>query len=96
MRLESLIRHWLFWGGIGASASYFIVQSLPVPAVKNTTAFVLAGKVVGGSSAINGMFFDRPSRFDWDAWATAASPAIDSAENGWDSTAIYPFYKKVS
>ncbi|KAK3348931.1 GMC oxidoreductase-like protein [Lasiosphaeria hispida] len=82
------------WGGVGASASYFIVQSLPLPDVKNKTAFVLAGKVVGGSSAINGMFFDRPSRHDLDAWASVASPQLDSSQNRWGWSGLYPFFKK--
>lgn len=78
------------WGGIGASASYFIVQSQPVPDAKNATAFVLAGKVVGGSSAINGQFFDRPSRHDLDAWAACGG----SGKNKWDWKDVFPFYKK--
>ncbi|KAK0728889.1 hypothetical protein B0T26DRAFT_639795 [Lasiosphaeria miniovina] len=82
------------WGGIGASASYFVVQSLPVPDIQNKTAFVLAGKVVGGSSAVNGMFFDRPSRHDWDAWVAVASPEFDSSQDKWSWGDVYPFYKK--
>ena len=84
------------WGGIGASASYFIVQSLPVPDVKNKTAFVLAGKVVGGSTAINGQFFDRPSRYDFDAYDSISSGQLESVQNSWSWNAVFPFFKKVS
>jgi len=63
--------------------------------VKNATAFVLAGKVVGGSSAINGMFFDRPSRYDMDAWAGAANNGLSSIHTRWGWNAMFPFFKKV-
>ena len=63
--------------------------------MKNATAFVLAGKVVGGSSTINGMFFDRPSRHDMDAWATVASNGLGSIHTRWDWNAMFPFFKKV-
>ena len=56
---------------------------------------VLAGKTVGGSSAVNGMFFDRPSRFDFDAWTQAGSPELDSGKDKWDWNSIFPFFKKV-
>ena len=42
------------WGGGGGLASTWLFSSLPNPAVKNKTAIVFAGKVVGGSSAVNG------------------------------------------
>ena len=84
------------WNGIGASASYFIYQSLPNTEVQNKPAFLLAGKALGGSSAINGMFFDRGSRFDHDAWnAIATSGSTPQAEH-WDWNGIFPFFKKVS
>src|SRR5262245_14159813 len=43
--------------------------SLPNPDMGNAPAVVVAGQAVGGSSTVNGMFFDRGSRFDYDAWA---------------------------
>jgi choline dehydrogenase len=46
--------------------------SLPNSEMDNRTAFVKAGQVVGGSSAVNGMFFDRGSHLDHDAWAEVA------------------------
>jgi choline dehydrogenase len=73
----------------------FNYQSLPNAQVKNKTAVVLTGKTVGGSSAINGMVFDRPSRFDLDAWAQAAGPAFDASEYKWNWEGIFPYYKKV-
>ena len=56
---------------------------------------MIVGKVVGGSSAINGMFFDRASRFDFDSWDQAGSPEFDGLETKWNWNATFPFYKKV-
>ncbi|KAK0719235.1 hypothetical protein B0H67DRAFT_149205 [Lasiosphaeris hirsuta] len=73
-------------------ASSWTFQSLPNPEMNNKTAFVLAGQVVGGSSAVNGMFFDRGSRFDYDSWTEAAGP--DSSGIRWNWQGIFPFFKK--
>ena len=85
----------IIWGGSSAGAGSFVFQSLPNPDVKNGTASVLVGKTVGGSSAINGMFFDRPSRFDFEAWSEAGRPEFNSSEDKWDWDGIFPYYKKV-
>jgi choline dehydrogenase len=82
------------WGGSGIGAKSWTVISQPVPDFKNKTALVRAGQVVGGSSAANGMFFDRPARQDHDAWADAVDDAGDHGGEKWDWNAIYPFFKK--
>lgn len=80
----------------GGMASTWNLQSLPSPDVKNKTASVIVGKVVGGSSAVNGMYFDRGSRFDYDAWAQAGSPDFNGSQHNWDWSGIFPYFKKVS
>ena len=50
---------------------------------------------MGGSSGINGMFFDRPSRFDWDAYAEVGSPEFDGHEEKWNWEGVFPYYRKV-
>lgn len=72
----------------------FNFQSLPNSHVNNKTALVLAGQTVGGSSSVNGMAFDRPSRFDHDAWAAVNSPAFDASSHKWDWDGIFPYFKK--
>lgn len=87
----------IVWGGPGALASSWELKSLPSRDLNNNTATVFVGKVVGGCSAINGMFFDRGSRFDYDAWAKLQdhNPGTDGAGIiDWSWTAIYPFFKK--
>ena len=63
--------------------------------MNNKTAAVTIGKTVGGSSAVNGMAFDRPSRFDHEAWAKVSSPYFDASEYKWDWDGIFPYFKKV-
>lgn len=71
----------------------FYFQSLPNLQIKNKTAQPLVGKTVGGSSSVNGMFFDRPSRHDFEALAEASG-----SEGGikWDWEGVFGCFKKVS
>ncbi|KAF8075294.1 hypothetical protein FPV67DRAFT_1476885 [Lyophyllum atratum] len=43
------------------------------------------GKVLGGSTAINGMYYVRPSEIEVDAWKGMLEPNDDSASWGWDN-----------
>lgn len=66
-----------------------------VPGLNNRSLAVLAGAVVGGSSAVNGMAFDRGSAEDYDSWvvATGEKHAAEYAKEwGWDN--ILPMFKK--
>ncbi|KAL2173990.1 GMC oxidoreductase-like protein [Thermothelomyces heterothallicus CBS 202.75] len=69
-------------------------NSLPNPDMANTTAFVLAGQVVGGSSAVNGMFFDRASRHDYDAWTAVGGSGFEQSSHKWDWEGLFPFFQK--
>ncbi|KAL1597929.1 hypothetical protein SLS60_008417 [Paraconiothyrium brasiliense] len=44
-------------------------------------------KIVGGSSAVNGMVFDRGSKADYDAWQ-------ELGNTGWDWDGLFPYFKK--
>ncbi|KAK0740020.1 GMC oxidoreductase-like protein [Schizothecium vesticola] len=76
------------------SASRWVFNSLPSPEMKNKTAFVTVGQVVGGSSCINGMFFDRGSRFDYDAWTDAGGPEFARSDVKWNWKGLFPYFKK--
>ncbi|KAK4209291.1 GMC oxidoreductase [Rhypophila decipiens] len=79
------------WGGaVIGQAAYWTFNSLPNPDVKNKTGLVLAGKTVGGSSAVNGMFFDRPAQVDFDLWSNIGGAGLKS----WDWDGLFPFFKK--
>lgn len=45
------------------------------------------GKVLGGSSSINGMVYIRGQKTDYDAWAKAGN-------NGWSYDEVLPYFKK--
>ncbi|EMR67908.1 putative alcohol oxidase protein [Eutypa lata UCREL1] len=69
--------------------------SVPVPGLNNRSASLAVGQTVGGSSAVNGQFFDRGSRHDYDNWATLASPSAQD-EIKWDWEGLLPYFKKVT
>ncbi|KAL2152881.1 hypothetical protein VTH82DRAFT_4036 [Thermothelomyces myriococcoides] len=68
--------------------------SLPNPDMANTTAFVRAGQVVGGSSAVNGMFFDRASKHDYDTWPAVGGSEFEQSSHKWDWEGLFPFFQK--
>lgn len=74
---------------------FYNLTSVPQPGLGGTTPPLFAGAVVGGSSAVNGMFFMRGSAEDYDAWVWAAGEEHEeafAAEWGWDN--ILPYFKK--
>jgi choline dehydrogenase-like flavoprotein len=87
----------IIWGGPGTTGTGWNLFSTPSPALNNNTAQVVAGRAVGGSSAINGMVFDRGSRFDYDGWAQLQAKSSSADRKGtidWSWDALYPFFKK--
>lgn len=75
-------------------APNFTYQSLPISALNNRSASLVLGKTLGGSSAINGQFFDRGSRYDYDQWA-----ALNAGSDGgikWDWEGLLPYFRKAS
>jgi choline dehydrogenase len=86
----------LVWGGATQKAGYFSFNSLPNPEMNGKQALVFVGQVNGGSSAINGMYFDRGSRHDYDAWAQIGDPEYANSTIKWDWENLYPYFKKVS
>ena len=80
------------WGETGGGAGTWQLSSTPSPELNNQTAFVIVGKTVGGSSAVNGMVFDRGSRHDYDAWDKLQDDSHDRPRWNWNT--LYPFFKK--
>lgn len=74
-------------------ATQLNLESEPIEALGGRRAALGLGMTVGGSSAVNGQFFDRGSRFDYDDWAKIGG---FEGEERWDWEGIVPFFKKVS
>lgn len=66
----------------------FNITSTPQRGLADRSFLIPAAAVVGGGTTINGMFFDRGSALDYDAWVELGNPGW-----GWDD--LLPYFKKV-
>lgn len=64
-------------------------QSVPQPGLNGRVSPVYSAAVVGGGLVINGMFFNRGSAADYDAWEQSGNP-------GWSWKDLLPYFKRVS
>ena len=64
-------------------------ESEPEPHMKGRRIYHARGKVLGGSSSINGMIFQRGNPLDYERWAS--DPGMDS----WDYAHCLPYFKKM-
>ncbi|NAW87806.1 GMC family oxidoreductase, partial [Photobacterium halotolerans] len=63
-------------------------NATPDPALRNgQPVFVPRGKVLGGSSSVNGMLYVRGQKEDYDHWAALGN-------NGWGFDDLLPYFKK--
>jgi choline dehydrogenase len=66
------------WGFYSVPQKHLLDRKMPVP----------RGKVVGGSSSINGMVYVRGNRANFDSWAAEGN-------TGWDADSVNAAYKKM-
>lgn len=64
-------------------------QSEPEPFMNNRRIYHPRGKVLGGSSSINGMIFQRGNPLDYERWAS------DAGMETWDYAHCLPYFKKM-
>jgi choline dehydrogenase len=64
-------------------------ESEPEPYLNNRRIYHARGKVLGGSSSINGMIFQRGNPLDYERWA--ADPGMES----WSYANCLPYFKKM-
>jgi choline dehydrogenase len=64
-------------------------ESEPEAFMNERKVYHARGKVLGGSSSINGMIFQRGNPLDYQRWAA------DSGMNGWDYAHCLPYFKKM-
>ena len=65
----------------------WLYRTTPQAALNGRVVSVPRGKVLGGSSAINGMIYIRGHRDDYDGWAALGC-------TGWDYDSVLPFFKR--
>ncbi len=64
-------------------------ESEPEPHMNGRRIYHARGKVLGGSSSINGMIFQRGNPLDYERWA--ADPGMET----WDYAHCLPYFKKM-
>ena len=64
-------------------------ESEPEPFMNGRKVYHARGKVLGGSSSINGMIFQRGNPLDYERWA--ADPGMET----WDFAHCLPYFKKM-
>jgi choline dehydrogenase len=64
-------------------------QSEPEPFMHNRRIYHARGKVLGGSSSINGMIFQRGNPLDYEKWAR------DPGMGDWDYAHCLPYFKRM-
>lgn len=65
----------------------WLLETNPQRNLKGRQIFCPRGKVLGGSSSINGMFYVRGHPDDYDEWAK-------KTDDSWSYRAVLPFFKK--
>lgn len=74
-------------GAVGTQYDWNITYA-PTAAVNNRSVSIPLGKVVGGSTKLNRMVFDRGSKCDYDRWSALGN-------EGWGFEDLLPYFKKV-
>ncbi|RPA81150.1 putative oxidoreductase [Ascobolus immersus RN42] len=75
-------------GGAFQSQYSWKYSSAPQEFINNRIISVPAGKVVGGSTALNALMWQRGTKADYDAWEALGNP-------GWGWDGLLPYFKKV-
>jgi choline dehydrogenase-like flavoprotein len=72
---------------IGSPRYNWLYQYEPDPRVGGQPIFCPRGRILGGSSAINGMIYIRGHRRDYDGWAAMGA-------DGWSWREVLPYFRK--
>ena len=74
---------------IGSKYYDWKYESEPEPHMNGRRIYHARGKVLGGSSSINGMIFQRGNPLDYERWAA------DAGMENWDYAHCLPYFKKM-
>lgn len=77
------------FSGMSDSQFMYDIRSVPQVNLRNRVISVLAGKVVGGSSAVNAMMTIRGTAEDYDRWG-----AFFGKNSHWTWEGLLPYFKK--
>lgn len=73
----------------GADPRYnWSYETEPVPGLENRRLYWAQGRIVGGSSTINGMMYVRGHRRDFDGWAARGC-------KGWSYDEVLPYFRRL-
>jgi choline dehydrogenase len=81
------MRNPMAWAGMAGSEVDWAYRSVPGTGTNGTIHPIPRGRVLGGSSSINGTFHVRGDRAGYDAWEAAGA-------TGWNYRSILPFLKR--
>ena len=76
-----------FWKMIDRPSVNWCFETVPEPNTHGRTIPIPRGKVLGGSSSINGMLYVRGQALDYDTWAQFGN-------RGWSYEEVLPFFKR--
>ncbi len=62
-------------------------ESEPIPGLNGRTSYQPRGKMLGGTSSLNGMVYMRGTPADYDGWRQMGC-------EGWDFASVLPYFKK--
>jgi choline dehydrogenase-like flavoprotein len=82
-RISSPQRAWELWN----TPFDWAFTTVPQPGALNRQLFWPRGKVLGGSSCLNGLIYIRGAPADYDHWAYLGNA-------GWDYESVLPYFKK--
>ena len=63
------------------------MYTVPQPALNNRKIYVPRGKLLGGSSSLNGMVYIRGHQWDYDHWS-------ELGNTGWSYNEVLPYFKR--
>ncbi|ERS99813.1 GMC oxidoreductase-like protein [Sporothrix schenckii 1099-18] len=83
-------------GGFRGMDAQFLydIQSVPQVNLRNRSTGVMAGKVVGGSSAVNAMMTVRGAAEDYDRWGSFFDGSNASGRGGWSAELLQNYFHK--
>ena len=74
---------------IGNKYYDWMYRSEPEPFMNNRQIYHARGKILGGSSSINGMIFQRGNPLDYERWGA------DEGMESWDYAHCLPYFKRM-